>query len=114
MGSNPIKDVKLLVYFMKKIIEKDKIIRKKIQTFEKTRLILKSINYNIHFSNLTRWKTNKSLLKIPSKSSKTFVSNKCIYTVNKKKFNKLTNFSRIKFLRLVKSKNISNVYKSSW
>lgn len=99
---------------MIKILEKDKQIRKKIQKFEKKKFILKNLSTNYNFFNLTRWNSYTHLKCLPVKSSKTFLTNKCIKTVNKKKFNKLTNFSRIVFLRLVKTKKISNIYKSSW
>lgn len=100
---------------MKKLIEKDKITRKRIQESEKEKIILKSINYNNNFFNLIRWKAINSLNKnFISKSSITFISNRCVYTKNKKKFSYITNFSRIIFLRLVKTRSISNIYKSSW
>jgi len=99
---------------MKYIIEKDKKTRKKIQAFEKKNLILKSIQYNVNFFNITRWKANTLASFLPSRSSKTFISNRCVNTINKKKFNKLTNFSRMVFLKLARSRDISNLYRSSW
>lgn len=99
---------------MKKIIEKDKTTRKKIQIFEKKKLILKSIQLNINFLNIIRWNVNYSLFKLPTRCSKTFITNICINTINKKKFNKLTNFSRMVFLKLIRSRSINNIYKSTW
>lgn len=99
---------------MKKLLEKDKKIRKTIFDLEKQKVILKSISQNFHFFNLTRWKSNLNSDLLPIKSSKTFKINRCIKTIHKKKFNKLTNFSRMTFLKLVKSKQLNSTYKSSW
>lgn len=99
---------------MIKLIERDKKIRKNICSFEKKRFILKLISQNKNFFSLIRWKAKSQLNNLPSRSSKTYISNLCILTINKKKFNKLTNFSRIVFLKLIKKKKICNVYNSSW
>nr|QYJ09284.1 ribosomal protein S14 [Pleurosigma sp. mgcode 4] len=99
---------------MIKLIERDKKIRKNISEFEKKRFVLKIISQNQNFFSLIRWKAKSKLNILPSKSSKTYLSNLCILTTNKKKFNKLTNFSRIVFLKLINKKKICNIYKSSW
>lgn len=99
---------------MKKLLEKDKKVRKTIYNFEKKKFILKSIYHNLNFFNLIRWKAYLHLSLLPSKSSKTFITNRCIKTINKKKFNKLTNLSRIIFLKLVKANQVNSIYKGSW
>jgi len=99
---------------MKKLLEKDKKIRKTIYNFEKKKFILKSIFQNLNFFNLIRWKAYFNLTVLPSKSSKTFITNRCVKTIHKKKFNKLTNFSRMVFLKLVKENQINSIYKGSW
>lgn len=99
---------------MIKLRERDKKIRKNIYEFEKKRFILKIISQNQNFFSLMRWKAKYKLNILSRKSSKTCISNLCILTVNKKKFNKLTSFSRIAFLKLVNKKKICNIYKSSW
>ena len=99
---------------MIKIIERDKKIRKNIYKFEKKIFILKLINKNQNFFSLIRWQAKLRLIILPPISSKSFLSNLCILTINKKKFNKLTNFSRIVFLRFINNKKICNIYKSSW
>lgn len=99
---------------MKKLLEKDKKIRKKNYHFDKKKFILKYISQNLNFFNLIRWKSNTNLYKLPIQSSKTFITNRCIKTVNKKKFNKLTNFSRMIFIKLMKLKQLNNTYKGSW
>lgn len=98
---------------MIKLIEKDKKVRRSIFNLEKKRFILKIISQNQNFFGLIRWKAKFSLNCLPIKSSKTYLSNLCVLTINKKKFNKLTNFSRIVFLKLVDKKKLSNIYKSS-
>lgn len=99
---------------MKKLLEKDKKIRKTIYNLEKKKFILKSISQNLNFFNLIRWKAYFNLSLVPVKSSKTFITNRCVKTIHKKKFNKLTNFSRMVFLKLVKANQINSIYKSSW
>jgi len=91
---------------MKKLLEKDKKIRKKIKNFEKKKFILKSLANNLNLTNLIRFNALNNLSKMQKKTSKVFISNRCINTINKKKFNKLTKFSRIVFLKLARSKNI--------
>ena len=98
---------------MIKLVERDKKIRKKIFSLEKKRFILKVISQNQNFFSLIRWNAKSQLNILPSTGSKTYISNLCILTINKKKFNKLTNFSRIVFLKLVNKKRICNIYKSS-
>ena len=83
---------------MKKLIEKDKKIRKKVKEFEKQKFTLKMIINNLNLPYLIRFKASNNLNKMSKKVSKTLISNRCITTVNKKKFNKLTNYSRIFFL----------------
>lgn len=99
---------------MKKLVEKDKKIRKTIYIFEKKKFILKSISQNLNFFNLIRWKAYFNLSLLPSTSSKTFITNRCVKTIHKKRFNKLTNFSRMVFLKLVKSNQFNSIYKGSW
>ena len=99
---------------MIKLKERDKKIRRNIYNFEKKRFILKIISQNQNFFSLIRWKAKSQLNILPLRSSKTYLSNLCILTTHKKKFNKLTNFSRIIFLKLVNKKKICNIYKSSW
>ena len=99
---------------MKKLLEKDRKIRKKLKDFEKKKFILKIIFNNSNLSNLIRFNAFYNLNEIPSKASKTFVSNRCVQTINKKKFNKLTRFSRMIFLKLVRNRSIYALKKSSW
>ena len=72
--------------FMKKLVEKDKKVRKKIKKLEKKKFILKIILNNINLPYLLRFNASNNLNSITKKASKTFISNRCITTVNKKKF----------------------------
>jgi ribosomal protein S14 len=99
---------------MKKLLDKDKRIRKKIKNLEKKRFIFQAISKNSNLSNLIRYNAFHHLNNLPVQASKTFVSNRCVNTFNKKKFNKLTNFSRIIFLRLARNQKIHGLTKSSW
>ena len=99
---------------MKKLLKKDKKIRKKIKKLEKKKFILRLIVSNSNLTNLLRFNAFYNLNKLPKKASKTLISNRCVTTVNKKKINSLTNFSRIIFRNLVRNNDIHGVNKSSW
>lgn len=99
---------------MKKLLEKDKKIRKILKNFEKKKFIFKTISINSNLPILLRFNAFNNLNKITKKASKTFISNRCVLTINKKKFNKLTHFSRIVFLKLAKQNRISGLAKSNW
>ena len=98
---------------IKKLLEKDKKTRQVIKNFEKKKIILKSISNNLHLTNLIRFNALNSVSKMQKKSSKVLISNRCINTINKKKFNKLTKFSRIVFLKLVRNKKIYGLKKTN-
>lgn len=99
---------------MKVLIEKDKQVRKKIQKLEKKIFIFKTIANNLNLPYLLRFNAFNNLNKVTKKASKTLVSNRCIVTVNKKKFGKLTHYSRIFFLKLARSRQINGLSKASW
>lgn len=99
---------------MKKIVAKDIKVRKNIKHLEKKRFILKSIQNNSNFNNLIRLNTFYKLSSLPVSSSKSLTSNRCVETINKKKFTNLANFSRIVFLKLVKKGSIYGMQKYYW
>ena len=99
---------------MKKLIEKDKKVRKNIKRLEKKKFILKIILNNISLPYLLRFNASNNLNNITKKGSKTLISNRCIATVNKKKFGKLTHYSRIFFLKLARNKKIHGITPASW
>jgi ribosomal protein S14 len=99
---------------MKKLLTKDCKNRKTLKQFELEHFILKQISTNSNFLKTIRWNALHKLSTMPKKSSKTLISNRCVQTINKKPFNKFTNFSRTIFYKLVKSGYISGMRKSSW
>jgi ribosomal protein S14 len=99
---------------MKKLFAKDRENRRIVKQLELKHFILKQISTNSNFLKTVRWNAISKLSSLSKKSSKTFISNRCVKTVNKKTFHKFTNFSRTVFLKLVKSGHISGMRKSSW
>ena len=99
---------------MKKILVKDKKLRLKIKNSEMQQFVLKSIFKNFNYFKLLRWKAFLELKNISKKSSKTSLSNRCVYTINKKRLNYTTSFSRHVFLKLIRSGKISGMRKSCW
>lgn len=99
---------------MKKLFAKDQRTRKTIKQLELEKFVLKQISANSNFLKTIRWNASYRLFNISKKNSKTLIVNRCVQTINKKTFNKFTNFSRTVFLKLVKSGFISGMRKSSW
>ena len=100
---------------MKKLLIKDKKLRLGIIKTENRHLILKSIFKNLNFFTLIRWNAFIKLHNLSKNNgNKNLLVNRCLYTVNKKRFNKLTNFSRHVFLKLIRSGQINGIKKSSW
>lgn len=98
---------------MKKLLEKDKNRRLIIKSFETNLFVLKTIFKNYNFSTLIRWNAYLKLKQL-TKNSPTTLSNRCLYSYNKKRFNKMTNFSRHIFLKLIRSGQVHGIQKSSW
>ena len=99
---------------MKKILAKDQKIRKIVNKLEKKRFILKSIQNNSNFCKLVRLNTFYKLSNLPVCSSSSLISNRCVETINKKKFTNLANFSRIVFLKLAKKGSIHGLKRYYW
>jgi ribosomal protein S14 len=99
---------------MKKLIEKDKKLRLEIKKNEKQHYVLKSIFKNFNFFTLVRWNAYLKLKNLTKTNSSVALSYRCLTSVNKKRFNKLTTFSRHIYLKLIRSGNIYGFQKSSW
>lgn len=99
---------------MKKLIYKDKKNRFAVKDFERKRFILKSIIKNLSISKLIRWNAVLKFSSLPSNSSEIYVTKRCIETGRKKRINKFFNFSRLEFLKNVRSGSIHGFRKSSW
>jgi ribosomal protein S14 len=99
---------------MRKLIEKDKKVRKEINKLEKKKFVLKMIQNNFNLPHIVRFNASYQLNKISKTASKTLISNRCVATINKKKFGKLTNYSRIFFLKLAQNNKIYGLTKACW
>lgn len=99
---------------MKKLKEKDKKIRLNFGNIEKQHFILKSIFNNLNFFVLIRWNAFLKLKHLTAGNSKISTTYRCLNSSNKKRFNKLTTFSRNTFLKLIRSGHISGMQKSTW
>lgn len=99
---------------MKKLLEKDKRLRLNIIKDESQSLVLKSIFKNLNLFTLIRWNAFIKLHNLSIKNNKNALTNRCLHSISKKRFNKLTNFSRYIFLKLIRSGQINGVRKSSW
>jgi ribosomal protein S14 len=99
---------------MKNLVQKDKQFRRDVKKFERKRLIFKSIIKNAYLADIIRWNAALKLTELPSSSSKVYLTNRCALTGRYKYINKFYRFSRIEFLKLVRSGNISNLRRSTW
>jgi hypothetical protein len=99
---------------MKKLIIKDKKLRLVIQHREKNFFVLKRIFQNSNLFPLIRWNAYFQLSILGSENSITSISPRCIYSLNRKRFNKLTPFSRHVLLKIIRNGKISGIRKSNW
>jgi len=68
----------------------------------------------LNLANLLRFNALNKTSKIQKKTSKTYISNRCIITINKKKFSKFSKFSRVVFLKLARGNKIFGLSEASW
>ena len=99
---------------MKKLIIKDKKLRLELKKQEKYYFVLKSIFQNSNFFMLIRWNAFVYLKALGERNSNISTSFRCVYTINRKRFNSLAPFSRYVFIKLIQSGKISGLKKSSW
>jgi ribosomal protein S14 len=99
---------------MKKLLEKDKKLRGNFTIIENKHFILKSISKNLNYMTLIRWNALKKINLLTKQSSKVSTVNRCLYSINKKRFSKLTGFSRHIFLKVIRAGLIPGMTKSSW
>lgn len=99
---------------MKKLIAKDREIRLKLVLQEKQIFILKTIFQNLNLFTLVRWNAYIRLKKFSKISPKLSISSRCLYTINRKRFNTLAPFSRHVLLKLIRAGKISGLRKSHW
>jgi ribosomal protein S14 len=99
---------------MQKLLQKDIKLRNRILLNETKHFILKSIVKNFNFFILIRWNAFLKLKELTQNSSKVSIVNRCLSSVNKKRFNRLTSFSRHIFLKSIRKGFVHGVKKSSW
>jgi ribosomal protein S14 len=99
---------------MKKLIEKDKKLRNEFFLFEHKLFILKSIFTNLNIFTLIRWRAFLKFKTLSQNALKVAMVNRCLKSINNKRFNKLTGFSRHIFLKIIRSGKIPGIRKSSW
>jgi ribosomal protein S14 len=99
---------------MKKLFEKDKKLRVSFKKVEKQQFILHSICKNFNFFLLIRWNAFLKLKNFSKKFSKTSIVNRCVESINKKRFNNMTKVSRHVYIKLIRNGYISGMQKSSW
>ena len=99
---------------MKALFEKDKTLRANLVKLENKHFILKSIIKNLNLFILIRWNAFLRLNLLTKLKSKASITNRCLYSYNKKRFNKLTGFSRHIFLKKIRSGEVNGLRKSSW
>ena len=99
---------------MKKLLEKDKKLRYNVKLIENLHFILKYIFKNFNFFTLIRWNAFSKLKHLTKNNSKISIIYKCLHSINKKRFNKLTVFGRHVFLKLIRFGSIVGMQKASW
>ena len=99
---------------MKKLLIKDKKRRKLLNSKEKTTYVLSLISNNLNILSSVRLNANKQLQNLTLKSSVATLSSRCKITIHKKRFNKLTYYSRHIFLKLIRFGKINGFQKSTW
>lgn len=96
---------------MKKLVIKDKKYRLNINFSEIRYFILKRITQNFNIFVLIWLNAFLLLNNSKQKNSKTFLITKCLQTVNKKRFNKLTVLSRQVFLKKIWFGLVTGIHK---
>ena len=100
---------------MQKQIQKDKKIKKIFNKQELNYSILKSMVKNENLSLIIKWNAVSKLSNYCKSQTKVRFVHRCILTKRKAKFHRnFKKFSRLSFLRLVRSGIISGLKKSCW
>lgn len=98
---------------MKKLIIKDKQLRLNLKIQEKQYFVLKTIRQNSNLFNLVRWNVYFYLKLLSVTNSIVSTSPRCVYTINRKRFNKIAPFSRYVLLKLIRKGRFPGVKKFS-
>jgi ribosomal protein S14 len=97
---------------MIKLYGRDKKLRVILKNKENNTFVAKLIIHNTNLSTLIRW----NALKVLQKNSVSYVnlSNRCLFSPNRKRLNKWSAFSRHSYLKLLRLGKIVGFQKSSW
>ena len=99
---------------MQKLYSKDKAKRKVVKKLNKNYFVLKSIIKNKHILKLIHYKVYLRLKTLSGLGSIVTLSNRCVDSISKKRYNKFTLFSRFIYLKLIKNGKVSGFQKSNW
>ena len=99
---------------MKKLILRDLKIRNHIAKTENKNYVLKCIFKNFNFFIMIRWNAFLRSSLLQKHHSRVAMVNRCLQSINKKRFNKLTTFSRHIFLKLIREGAIPGIQKANW
>jgi ribosomal protein S14 len=97
---------------MKKLYGRDKKLRVLLKNQEKNSFVMKLISSNVNLSPLIRWNAIKTLQK--NNVSYVNLSNRCLLSINRKRLNRWSAFSRHIYLKFLRSGNVTGFQKSSW
>lgn len=104
-----------IICFMKKYMNKDRYARELFSFYEINRRVLKTLYFNQTLANLCLKKSIVlALSKLPKKSSKTYIINRCILTGRARSVYRKYRLSRIKLRELGNFGYIPGLKKSSW
>jgi len=100
---------------MRKLLVRDKKRRLDLKSVELELFLIKSISKNTSLSALIRWNALHKLKDLVAMgNASTSISCRCLKSVNKKKFNKRTKYSRHVYLKQIRLGQIYGMRKSSW
>jgi ribosomal protein S14 len=97
---------------MKKLFIQDRILRQNFKNINKNYFLVKLILKNYNIFSLSRTNAFVSLNK--SKAYSVSISDRCIVSINKKKFNRFVLYSRIILLKKIYEGKIIGFKKSVW
>jgi ribosomal protein S14 len=99
---------------MKKLIRKDKKLRKLIKFFDKKIFVLKLISKNTNLFILLRYKALLALKNLLKYKSSVSISNRCITSGSRKRFNSKTLENRSIFTKKIYNGQIVGLERSTW
>lgn len=98
---------------MKKLKVRDFKTRMYIMQTDNKHYVLKCIFKNFNFFIMIRWNAFLKSAWLQKHHSRVSMISKCLSSINKKRFNKLTTFSRHIFLKLIRQGVIAGIQKAS-